>query len=265
VSGEPLQDAADAKLALLCSDGPSSRAVYNALKSRFGPVPVIRETGLDRRGMALRRVSTLGFGRVIGQAAFVGIVVPLLKLAAGRRITAIRAEHSLGDSWDGADIVDVATVNSEAGREALRNLAPSVVVVNGTRIIEKATLDCVEAPFINTHAGITPLYRGVHGGYWALAEGRRELAGTTVHLVDAGIDTGTVLGRAFFEPTPSDNFATYPYLHTAVGIPVLLAAVERALQGDLTPLSEDLELASKFRSHPTIVEYFSNRVRRGVR
>ena len=45
-------------------------------------------------------------------------------------------------------------------------------------------------PVINMHAGITLRYRGVHGGYWALAEQHPEWVGTTVHLVDPGIDTG---------------------------------------------------------------------------
>lgn len=252
-------------IVLLCSEGPSSRSVYNALSSRFGSIQVIRETGLDRPGMALRRVGSLGLGTVIGQAIFVGLAMPFLRLRGTSRIKKIREEYSLGETWDGANIVDIKTVNSNAAREALRAHDPDVVVVNGTRIIEKATLDCVDAPFINTHAGITPLYRGVHGGYWALAEGRRDLCGTTVHFVDAGIDTGQVIGRAFFEPTSADNFATYPYLHTAVGIPVLLSAVESALKGELEPLSDGPELGSMFRSHPTVFEYLSNRIRLGVR
>ena len=61
-------------------------------------------------------------------------------------------------------------------------------MVNGTRIISSRVLDSIGCPIINTHAGITPRYRGVHGGYWALAEGHPEEVGTTVHLVDKGIE-----------------------------------------------------------------------------
>ena len=50
-------------------------------------------------------------------------------------------------------------------------------MINGTRIISKATLGCVPAVFINTHVGITPTYRGVHGGYWSLVEGERARCG----------------------------------------------------------------------------------------
>ena len=81
------------------------------------------------------------------------------------------------------------------------------------------------------HAGITPAYRGVHGGYWALAEGRTDLVGTTIHLVDEGIDTGGVIEQASFSPTEADTFVTYPYLHTAAGLPPLIEAVRGILRG----------------------------------
>jgi methionyl-tRNA formyltransferase len=118
----------------------------------------------------------------------------------------------------------------------------------------------VGAPFINLHAGITPLYRGVHGGYWALAEGRPELAGTTVHLVDDGIDTGAVLAQACFRAGPADSFATYPYLHLAAGLPHLLDAVAAALRGALRPQPHPA-LPSRLRTHPTFWQYARMRLR----
>ena len=60
-------------------------------------------------------------------------------------------------------------------------------------------LGSLGCPVVNVHAGITPRYRGVHGGYWALAERHPEWVGTTVHLVDPGIDTGAILAQATFD------------------------------------------------------------------
>ena len=97
-------------------------------------------------------------------------------------------------------------------------------------------MDC---PVINTHAGLTPRHRGVHGGYWALAEGHPELVGTTVHLIDEGIDTGAVLGRAHFSPTRRDSVATYPYLHLAAGLPLLAEQVQLTLRGGMPVQVDD--------------------------
>jgi len=70
------------------------------------------------------------------------------------------------------------------------------VAVYGTRILKPVTLKCASAPFINYHAGINPKYRGQHPGYWPLAQGDEENAGVTVHLVDEGVDMGSVLYQA---------------------------------------------------------------------
>jgi methionyl-tRNA formyltransferase len=127
-------------------------------------------------------------------------------------------------------------------------------------------LETLECPCINTHAGITPRFRGVHGGYWALAEGHPELVGTTVHLVDRGIDTGGVLARATFAVTPADSIVTYPYLHLAAGLPLLIEQVTSVLDGATpAPLDDGPGGGSHLYFHPTIWAYLWRRVRSGVR
>ncbi len=110
----------------------------------------------------------------------------------------------------------VESVNDPRTLELVAEAKPDLVVVHGTRIIAERVLREIAVPVVNVHAGITPRYRGVHGGYWAFADGRPELAGTTVHLVDAGIDTGGILGQATFErergttPSPPIRCCTWP-------------------------------------------------------
>jgi folate-dependent phosphoribosylglycinamide formyltransferase PurN len=191
---------------------------------------------------------------------------PLLRRAARGRIEQILREHGLTDAPLPEDrVTRVASANDDDARDALRRLSPAVVVVNGTRILGRRTLEALSCPIINTHAGITPLYRGVHGAYWALAEGRPELAGTTVHYVDKGIDTGPVIAQATFRVSPRDNLGSYPYLHTAAGAPILVDAVRRALDGTLAPAENLPQLPSVLRYHPTLWGYLYARLRRGVR
>jgi methionyl-tRNA formyltransferase len=115
----------------------------------------------------------------------------------------------------------------------LRRLKPNVVVLSGTRVVSRPVLEGVKAVFLNVHAGIIPRYRGVHGGYWALVEGEPENCGVTVHMVDAGVDTGAVVSRARIRPLPTDNYLTYPWLQLAAALPLLIAAIEGALAGRL--------------------------------
>jgi folate-dependent phosphoribosylglycinamide formyltransferase PurN len=253
------------RILLLASEGPSSRVVYHALRREFGEVAVVLEDPVPRREFLRRRVARLGAVTVAGQVAFMTLALPLIRRAARARIDQIRQQHGLNDSAIPEPVERVASINTERARELIRSIDPSVVVVNGTRIIGREALAAIRGPVINTHAGITPLYRGVHGGYWALAEGRPELAGTTVHFVDEGIDTGNIIAQAVLEISPVDSFATYPYLHIAAGLPILLRAVRQALAGELTPRADLPELPSRLRSHPTLWGYVARRVARGVR
>ncbi|HET8655873.1 MAG TPA: formyl transferase [Longimicrobiaceae bacterium] len=258
----------DRCVVLLAGHGPSTNIVYHALHRHLAEtarIEVIQEKSVSRWVLLKRRVKRLGLLPVLGQAAFVGGAVPLLRAAAQRRVEAIKAEYGLDDAPIPASTHAVDSVNSAETRRLLRELAPAVVVVNGTRILNRETLGSSTAPFVNMHAGITPAYRGVHGGYWALVEGRPDLVGTTVHRVDEGIDTGTIIDQAAFSVTPEDTFWTYPYLHTAAGIPLLLRAVDAALEGEIPARSPDPALRSTLRYHPTIWGYASARLRLGVK
>ncbi|MGH9295027.1 MAG: formyltransferase family protein, partial [Acidimicrobiales bacterium] len=112
---------------------------------------------------------------------------------------------------------------------------------------------------------ITPRYRGAHGGYWALVEGRRDLVGSTLHRVDAGIDTGEVLSQATFAVTARDSIATYPLLHVAAGLPLLLEVVESVASGLPLPAARPIDCGpSKLWYHPTLWSYLLHRWVGGV-
>jgi len=251
---------------LLAAPCPATNVVFHALTEAFGDVTVVLERPVPRTSLARRRLRTLGVATVAGQVLFTLAVVPVLARLGRKRIEGIAVEHNLDLSPVEGHTVSVPSVNSEEARQVLRRLGPAVVVVCGTRIISASTLGCVDATFINLHAGVAPQYRGVHGGYWALAEGHPELAGATVHVVDRGIDTGPVVGQATFSPAARDSFATYPYLQLAGGVPMLVAAVRRLLSGrplePVAPLSTAGE--SRLRTHPTLWGYLATRVRHSV-
>ena len=254
-----------ARLVLLGAPCPATNVLYHALADAFGDVTVVLEPRVSRRRIVTRRAKKLGLRTVAGQLLFSAVTVPVLQRIAARRIAAVIEENDLDVSPIDQPVVHIPSVNSSEARAALVLLEPAVVVVSGTRVISSKTLEAVGAPFVNLHAGVAPQYRGVHGGYWALAEGRPELVGSTVHIIDAGIDTGPVLAQPTFDVTSSDSFVTYPYLHLAAGVRPLLDAVELLLAGDapeiVAPLSEE---PSRLRSHPTLWGYLARRLRHAV-
>jgi methionyl-tRNA formyltransferase len=253
------------RIALLVGRAESSNIVYNALKRDFDIVKVIEEEPVARREFLQRRLKKLGVAKVAGQLMFRAGVVPLLARGSRDRVREICNESGLDPSgMPDSVLARVPSVNDLVAMRALAEAEPEIVVVNGTRIISAEVLKCVAAPFVNMHAGITPLYRGVHGAYWALVDNNRSQCGVTIHLVDKGIDTGGVLAQACIKPTARDNFLTYTYLQLAAGIPTLKIALKEILEGRDT-LQPAPAGNSRLWTHPTIGEYFRHRLFSGVK
>lgn len=79
---------------------------------------------------------------------------------------------------------------------ALREAGVTHVVLAGfMRIVTPVLLDAFPHRVINIHPSLLPAFPGVDAQAQALAYGAR-VTGCTVHLVDAGTDTGPILAQA---------------------------------------------------------------------
>lgn len=251
------------KVAMLVGKGESSQIVYNELKKHYNIVGVIEENKLPPWQMIKRRIHRLGLWAVIGQLIFL-VYLKILKKTSKMRINHIKTSNNLSTySYDPNSYFKVNSVNDSCVISELIKLEPDVIVVNGTRIIQENILSAISAPFINTHTGITPRYRGIYGGYWALAENNIQQCGVTVHLVDKGIDTGGILYQELIKVTHHDNVLTYPYLQIAAALPILRKAIEDIYTGRYHVIHNSSP--SKLYSHPTILCYLKNFLVRKVK
>ena len=252
-------------IVLLVDNSDLSRIIYHALDAEFHIEAVVRESRIRRLTLFSKRVKRLGFRTALGQAGFALFVMPWLKLESRRRRREILIQYGMDDSpLPARRVLDVRSVNSNESVVLLQNLRPKVILVNGTRILEERLLNATKAVLLNTHVGITPRYRGVHGGYWALASGDPNRCGVTVHKIDKGIDTGDIVAQAIIRPKRNDNFLTYPLLQIANALPLLKHAIHDALTGKLETVRAQDD-RSKLWSHPTALQYLKTRSSLGVR
>jgi phosphoribosylglycinamide formyltransferase-1 len=85
----------------------------------------------------------------------------------------------------------------------LDNLGPDLVVSAGFMRILSA--ECVSKfKIVNSHPALLPLFPGAHAVRDALAAGCTK-TGTTIHWVDAGVDTGEIIAREEVEIKASDT------------------------------------------------------------
>jgi folate-dependent phosphoribosylglycinamide formyltransferase PurN len=253
------------KIVILAGSGKSTNIVYNALSKDFDIEKVIIEEPIPRIEFIKRRIKRLGLIRVFGQILFELMVVPYLNVISYKRMQEIKKQYGLCDKpVDESKTIRVKSVNADETIVLLKNINPDIVVINGTRIISDKVLDSIKASFINMHAGITPMYRGVHGAYWALVENNMQACGVTIHFVDKGIDTGKILEQGVITTTLKDTFVTYPLLQLAIGIPLLKKAINNVLENhiEIKPYPEG---KSTLRSHPTLWEYLFYRIKYRVK
>lgn len=92
-------------------------------------------------------------------------------------------------------LVQVSQVNHPDVLALADRLQPDVIAVFGTSLIRGPLLDRGRLGIFNLHGGLSPHYRGADCTFWALYNGEPERVGCTLHLIDAGIDTGGLVAH----------------------------------------------------------------------
>lgn len=106
-----------------------------------------------------------------------------------------------------ADHPDRASWN-QALADAVAAYAPELVVSAGfMRILGAEFLERFPGKVINSHPALLPAFPGAHAVRDALAYGVR-ITGCTVHVVDAGVDTGPIIAQRAVEVLPGDDEAS---------------------------------------------------------
>ena len=252
------------RIVMLARNGLCPRIIYNGIASDFAPACLIVEPAPSRKQLLTRRLKRLGLFKVGGQGLLLMFRKWFLSRKSEKRMRELIVQYQLSDTPFPSHLIrHVRSVNDQEAIGELKKLQPDVVLVVGTSILSEEVLTSIDAPFINTHTGITPRYRGCNGAYWALAKQDRENCGVTVHLVDGGIDTGGVLYQDRITVGPGDDMETYLIHQMARAIPLLKSAINDVRENRITVRQG--VYPSCFWTDPTLFEYVKNWVRTGVR
>ena len=137
--------------------------------------------------------------------------------------------------FDSVEAWDAALADAIAAHE------PGLVVLAGfMRIVRAAVLERFGGRIVNVHPALLPAFPGMDGPAQAIAHGVT-LAGCTVHLVDAGVDTGPILAQAACPVLPSDDAAS---LHRRI----------QTLEHQLLPSVVDAIASGRLRLDPARAE-----------
>lgn len=143
------------------------------------------------RGSNLKAIcSAIDAGKC--DANIVGVVSDRKK-AAALEFAGARAIHTEVVSLRKGDDRDLW---NETLAETVVSLKPDLVVLAGfMRVLGAPLLDRFPGRIINVHPALLPAFPGHSGPQDALDAGVR-ISGCTVHIVDAGVDTGPIIAQA---------------------------------------------------------------------
>lgn len=106
------------------------------------------------------------------------------------------ADHPTRDAWD--DALTAAVAEHE----------PELVVSAGfLKLVGPAFLRRFGGRYLNSHNALLPAFPGIHGPRDALAYGVK-VAGATLFVVDAGVDTGAIVAQCVVTVADDDTEAT---------------------------------------------------------
>ncbi len=248
-------------LVALIGDAPHAWTMVNALRSRFGDFPVIVERGESADTFWARRKKKLGAGAVYSMKA-AQLAAKITKPLSRGRLSELRAECDASPAPAHLRI-DVDNLNGADALAKIRALKPKAVFVASTGMLRKPLLEACACPVVNYHSGVNPAYRGINGGYFALANGEPEHFGVTLHLVDLGVDTGPILATNRIPVAANDNMQTYMTLMAAKSQDLVVDTMERVLNGDVKPLPPSTLPSNQYYA-PTLGQYLANGLKHQV-
>jgi methionyl-tRNA formyltransferase len=117
------------------------------------------------------------------------------------------------------------------------------VVVAYGQILSQEILDMPKLGCINVHGSILPKYRGAAPIQWCLYHGETE-TGITTMLMDAGMDTGAMLLKAYTPIKLLDNAQQLAQTLSELGADLLVETLLKLGHQEIQPIAQDDSLAT---------------------
>jgi methionyl-tRNA formyltransferase len=144
----------------------------------------------------------------------------------------------------GLPVRQPASLKDSAIIAGIRELAPDVIVVSAYgKILPPAVLDIPRLGCINLHPSLLPRYRGPSPVTAAILAGE-PFAGTSIMLMEAGLDSGPVLSQAQVAVADTDTTETLSEKLSRVGAFMLDETLGSWSRGEMKPRPQDESLVT---------------------
>ena len=131
--------------------------------------------------------------KLIGSGYEIAAVITQPDRKSGRGYKLLPSPVKKLAQQSGIKVLQFEKVRSPEGVEAVKNIAPDIIVTAAFgQILPKSILDIPPLGCINVHASLLPAYRGAAPIQWAIINGESR-TGVTIMYMDPGLDTGDII------------------------------------------------------------------------
>ena len=157
----------------------------------------------DARVVVLASGSGSLFQALIDAQADLGIEI--VALVVDKDVPAVQRAQSAAISVIEVPMLREREQWDQVMESVLTDLGADLVISAGfMRVLGANVVAAFSGRLINTHPALLPEFPGAHAVRDALAAGATK-TGTTVHFVDAGVDTGPIIAQREVEISPDDT------------------------------------------------------------
>lgn len=190
----------------------------------FGPLPLARLAVRAGTAAALDAAQRVTGGRIGGRPA---------------SLRAVARRHGIPFSVE-------RDANAPAFLERLRAHAPDVVVsFSAPQVFKRELLSLPAKGCVNLHCSLLPHYRGLLPSFWVLYHGEPR-SGASVHLMDAEIDNGGILGQVEVDIRGYRTMAQVLDATKRAGGDLMLQTLRRLAAGPVPALPNPVDEGSYF-------------------
>ncbi len=150
-----------------------------------------------------------------------------------------------------AAIVSVQDFGDAAAQALMRMPAVDLIIFSGGGLIRNGLLRASRLGVMNCHSGLLPEYRGMDPALWA--EWNGDEPGLTVHVMDAGIDTGPIIASRKLPRAIGESWTDYTNRVELTAAEFLAESAARLLRGEVQPQPQAVSAGKQyFVMHPRL-------------
>ena len=144
----------------------------------------------------------------------------------------------------GLRVIQAASLKEPSFADALREIAPDLIVVVAFRILPREVFTIPPLGTFNLHASLLPRYRGAAPINWAVVNGERE-TGITTFFLDEKVDTGRIILQKRTAIGDNETAGELSKRLAVLGAQAVVETLKLVDGGNVTIVEQDNSLATK--------------------